>query len=169
MAHRFAATRNDGRSDRQVIYDLVRDAEPETQFSYGDLIGALSEGLDHKVKRDRVYRAVASTNKLLLREQKRYLSVVENEGYRVIRADEHLPVALGRKDRAETHLRAGMELLRNARLDELSDQQRTLHEGQLLILGGLVQAMHEQARRQDHADKLIEDLTERVNRLEQTG
>lgn len=166
MSPRFAPARDDGRSDRQILFDLTESAEPETLFSYEQIREALSEGLDRPVIRNRIYRAVAATNKLLLRERQRYLSVVENQGYRVIRADEHLPVAVGRKDRAEKQLQAGMSLLQNARMDELSDQQRALHEGQLMILGGLVQAMRESAHRHDRAEKLIEELTERVDRLE---
>jgi hypothetical protein len=167
MSPRFTPVRDDGRSDGRVVFDLVEAAEPETRFSYGELIDALSEGLDRKIDRNRVYRAVGAANKVLLRERKRYLSVIENEGYRVIRSDEHLPVALDRKGRAETHLKAGMELLRNARLDELDQHQRALHEGQLLILGGLVEAMRESTRRHDRIEKLVEGLTERVGQLEQ--
>jgi hypothetical protein len=173
----FRATRADGRSDRRVVFELVEDAEPGAEFTYEDLIAALQEGVKDKlIDRDRVYRAVGAANQTLLKERKRYLSVIENVGYKVIRSDEHLPVALIKKDRAQSYLRKGIQLLRNARLDELSSAQRTLHEGQLMILGGLYQAAQESERRHNRAESLIDDLlksqrdlNERLERLEKEG
>lgn len=173
MTSPFTPSRDDGRSDRQVIYDLVHDSDPGDTFTYPALTEALNEGLDQPVDRGRVYRAVAQANKTLLREHSRYLGVVENVGYRIIRADEHLPVSLQKKDRAQTHLKRGIELLRHARLDELTEAQRTLHEGQLMILSGIHHAVEDSARRHDRTESLIEDILksnreieERLERLE---
>lgn len=169
MTEPFTASRADGRSDRQVIYDLTSDAEPDTVFTYTELIDALSDGLDEPVARERVYRAVAAANMTLLREQRRYLQVVKDTGYKVLRSDEHLPAALGKKDMAQTYLRKGIELLRNARLDELTEAQRTLHEGQLMVLGGVYQAVKSSERRHDQQEKVIEELRRRIDRLEGDG
>lgn len=162
----FAPSRNDGRSDSRVIFEMVQHAEPDTTFKYEELIEALQDGLDKTVRRDRVYRAVARANKMLLRERKRYLSVVPDSGYRMISASEHLPVALIRKDKALVQFKRGIELLRNARLDELNDTQRALHEGQLMILSGLYEATKESERRHDQSEALIEELKRRVDKLE---
>lgn len=162
----FTPTRTDGRSDRRVIFELTRSAAPDTTYTYQQLEDALNAGLETPVARDRVYRAVAAANKTLLKEEKRYLYVVKNVGYRVISAGEHLPVALIKKDQAQGYLKKGLQLLRNARLDELDPTQRTLHEGQLLILGGLYQATRESARRHDRMEQLVAGLTDRVERLE---
>lgn len=158
MTEPFKPSREDGRSDRAVVYGLTHEAEPGATFTYAELTEALEEGLDKPVQRDRVYRAVAATNTTLLREHRRYLGVVENVGYRVIRADEHLPVSLQKKDRAQSHLKRGIELLRHARLDELTQAQRTLHEGQLMILSGIHHAVQDSQKRHDRAESLIEDL-----------
>lgn len=162
----FTPTRKDGRSDRRVVFELASGSAPDTTFTYEQLETALNAGLDDAVDRDRVYRSVAQANKTLLREEKRYLCVVRGVGYRMINAGEHLPVALIKKDRAQTYLKKGIELLRNARMDELDATQRTLHEGQLLILGGLYRATQESARRHDKAEALIDDLKARVEKLE---
>lgn len=167
MTKAFAPSRSDGRSDRRVVFELVADADPDTVFKYEDLIAALSEGLDDEVTRDRVYRAVAQGNKTLLRERKRYLQVVADVGYRVIPTSEQLPVALIKKDRAQQYLRKGIDLLRNARLDELDAAHRTLHEGQLLILAGLHQAVQESDQRHAKSEALISDLQQRVDKLEE--
>jgi hypothetical protein len=162
----FEVSREDGRSDRTVIYELARDAEPETFYSYDQLMGALSQGLPEDVERERVYRSVSAANKTLLREDRRYLSVVRKKGYRVIRTDEHLPMALAKKDMAQTYLRKGIALLKHARLDELTEVQRTLHEGQLMILAGVYQAVESSARRHDKQEAVIDELRKRMDRLE---
>lgn len=166
MTTPFTPSRADGRSDRQVIYDLTGDADPGATYTYAELTDALQDGLDQPVTRDRIYRAVAAANKTLLREHSRYLGVVENVGYRIIRADEHLPVSLQKKDRAQTHLRRGIELLRHARLDELTEAQRTLHEGQLMILSGIYAAVEDSARRHERTEGLIEDLLKSKQQIE---
>lgn len=162
----FEASRENGRSDRSVVYETVRDAEPDTFFSYEQLIGALSDGLPETVERERVYRSVNAANKTLLREDRRYLSVVRGEGYRVLRTDEHLPMALAKKDMAQTYLKKGIELLRHARLDELTEVQRKLHEGQLMILAGVYQAVEASAKRHDKQEQVIDELRQRMDRLE---
>lgn len=162
----FSPSRSDGRSDRRVIYELAQDAEPETSFTYDTLQEALQVGLDVEVTRSRVYRAVGAANKTLLREQRRYLQVVPDVGYRIIRADEHLPVAIAKKGQAETYVRRGLEILRQTRMDEIDPAQRTIHEGQLLVFGGLCQAIQESNRRHDRSDALIADLRRRVETLE---
>jgi len=178
MRKPFEPSRPDGRSDRRVIVDLVEDAEPDTTFDYDTIIAALSDGLDKPVERRRIYRAVTNANKLLLRERRRYLKVVPNVGYRMIRADEHLPVAIDKKNEAVTKLQRGVELLRHARLDELPEAQQVLHDGQLMILSGLHDALVGQAKRIERHDSLItevrerqrrdvEDLAERLGKIEQ--
>lgn len=166
MGKFFVASRDDGRSDRRVVFDLVKDAEPDEMFTYDRLTAALSQGLADEVPRERVYRAVAEGNRTLLRERKRYLQVVPGKGYRVIHASEAVSVALDKKGRASTYLRKGLEVLRNARLDELDPAQRTLHEGQLLVMAGLYEATERSERRHDKAESLIADLQQRVQRLE---
>src|SRR5690606_37949278 len=94
-------------------------------------------------------------------------SVVPNVGYRIIRADEHLPVSLQKKDRAQEHLRRGIELLRHARLDELTAAQRTLHEGQLMIMAGIYEAIQDSNRRHERTEALIEDLLKSKRDIEQ--
>ena len=173
MGAPFQPSRDDGRSDRRVVYDLTHEAEPGVTFTYAELVEALEVGLDKPIQRDRVYRAVSAANTTLLREHRRYLGVVENVGYRMIRADEHLPESLRKKDRAQSHLKRGIELLRHARLDELTEAQRTLHEGQLMILSGVYHAVQDSHKRHDRAESLIEDILksnqeirDRLERLE---
>ncbi len=172
----FKASREDGRSDRRVIYDLAVDADPDTIFTYDDLLAALSAGTDRQITRAHVYPAVSAANKALLDDRKRYLTVVAKHGYRVIHAHEHHGAALVKKERANGLLKRGIDLLKNVRLDELDAAQRTLHEGQLMIMAGLHQAIQESDRRHKRTDELIQGLLdsnrqiqERLDHLESGG
>lgn len=145
----FEASRADGRSDRQVIFDVVHDKDPDELFTYTQLrtalLAGLPEGMD--VTRQRVCQAVRTANKTLLKERNRYLRVVRNRGYRMITAQEHLPVAIDTKGRAHRLLRRGEELLKNVKWDELDENQRKLHEGQLMLMSGFVHILSNHDRR----------------------
>jgi len=166
VGHGFAPSRADGRSDRQVVLDMAQDAAPETVFAYDEIIAALESGVDTDVERERVYRAVGRANRALLRERRRYLRVVPGVGYRMVRSDEHLPLALDSKATAAAYLRKGMDLLKHVRLDELDEPHRTLHQAQLMILGAHHQAIESSNRRHQEHDRAIDDLRERVTRIE---
>jgi hypothetical protein len=172
MTH-FLPSRPDGRSDRRIIFELVGDAEPETLFGFEQLAAALQDGLATPVRRERIYRAVSQGNKTLLRERRRYLAPVAGQGYRMIRADEHLPMAIGKKSRAEKQIHDGIEILRNVRLDELTEPQRTMHVGQLMILDGVYRMAKASEKRHARQEQVLEDLrreqqqiAERLGRME---
>lgn len=159
MTATFVASRSDGRSDRVVVFELVADADPDTTFSYDTLTAALADGLgDAEVDRPRVYRAVAQANTTLLRERSRYLDVVRDEGYRVVKASEHAGVALKKKSQADAAMRRGMQILRGVRMEELSEMQRAAHQGTLMIVGSLIQMSRESERRHDRSEQLIAEL-----------
>lgn len=162
----FAPSRADGRSDRRVIFDLAQAATPDTVFTYDELITALSEGLDVEVGRDRVYRAVAQGNKTLLRQRERYLLVVPDVGYKVLRAAEHLPVALNKKSTAETYMRRGAELIDHVKVSELDPEMRKAVEGHRLMFAGIIGAIKHSQQRHEKAESLIDELKQRVDRLE---
>ena len=160
MTVTFQPSRPDGRSDRQVIFDLCHAHPVETIWSHGELLGALREGLEDPdtVTKSRLYQAVGMANRDLLRECHRYLSVVRRKGYRLIRSDEHLPVALVRKNRAQMQIMKGIAVLQGTSVDDLTPTQRALHEGQLMIMSGLHMSIMETQRRQSRADALLEKV-----------
>lgn len=163
MSDPFQTSRDDGRPDWQVIFDLVSEADPDTTFSYDEITDALKWGLDPdiEIERRRVYRAVTATNKRLLRERRRYLSVVRDYGYRIIRAEEHLPVALTKKSAAVEQLSRGIELLRHVELHEIPEAQRKLHQGQLMIMASLHTAILESERRHQRQEAIIDEIKAR--------
>lgn len=166
MSAPFKPSRPDGRSDRQVIYDLTRQSEPETLFSFDDLISALAADVDRPIGRPQVYEAVAEANRILRREERRMLAVVKNVGYRMLRADEHLPLAVIRQERAEAHIRTGIEILRQVRWDEMDQVRRAETQGMLLIMNGFYQHMQAQDRRLARLEAAMKSTERRVNSLE---
>lgn len=162
----FVPSRADGRSDQKIIYDLVQASEPDTLFPYETLQKALQVGTERAITRAVIGSAARNTARLLERERQRTLTVVANKGYRVARANEHLGLALTRKDRAESMIGRGVTLLKQTRIDELPEPQRRIHEAQLMIMGGLYEAVRTTRRRQDEQDAVIRQLAQRVNKLE---
>jgi|GEM_PF-2063809 len=168
MTDAFEVSRDDGRSDGQVIFDLAVHKQPGTTLSYERIIRELETGLppERTVGRPRVYAAVTAANRKLLHECNRYLKVVRNEGYRLLHGSEHLPVAMERKSRANTQFRKGLEILRNTDMAELDPTARAMHQGQLHLMAGLYHAAQESARRADRIEDLIQDVSRRVDKLE---
>lgn len=163
----FTPSRVDGRSDRRIVFELAQDAEPDTMFDFSALEESLQEGVDHKITRARISRAVRDANKAILREKKRFLASVPGHGYRMIRADEHLPVAINRKERAEAQIKAGIDLLKNVHLEELSDTQRTLHVGQLMIMDGVYRLTQASEKRHARTDKVLEEIRKQQDEIAQ--
>lgn len=163
----FTPSRSDGRSDKRVVYELVEDAQPEDKFTYQQLEEALEDGLDNpEISKSRIYRAVATANKQLLREKRRLLAVVKGEGYRMVRANEHVSYSLIRKGKAERQLAAGVHLLQRVRFDELSETEQQLAEGTLLVFDGFYRAIKSSENRHDKQEDTISALTKRVEELE---
>lgn len=163
----FQPSREDGRSDRTVVFSLMQNAEPNTVFSYDRLQQALSVGTDRAIDRRTVGTAVRAANKKLLSEQRRSIVVIPNVGYRVVEAKEHMTLGLARRDRSEVQLAAGFEVLKQTRIEELDEPERSLHRGQLMIMAALYDAIRTTRKRQDVQDRVIEDLLQRIDKLEQ--
>lgn len=151
----FKIRRADGRSNGQVIIDLVNGKEPGTNFNYDELSEALSAGTDHRYSRTEVQRIVVSACPRLLKEQARTLHNVPNVGYRIAPAAYHKIMADHRKSRADKQLLRGVQVLQNVRWEELDANQRMVHEGHLLITGALYQQMTSHERRLTAIERAI--------------
>jgi len=139
----FKLIRSDGRSNSQVIMDLVDGKEPGTVFTYQELIEALMVNTerDQDYAKEDVQRIVVAACPRLLREQSRALHNVPMVGYRIAPAAYHVTIASHRKERADKQLLRGVQVLQKVRWDEMNDNQRMAHEGQLLVASALYQQM----------------------------
>lgn len=165
----FQPSRENGRSDKVIVLEYVRDAEPETIFTYEDLRTVLQEGTDRVITRQVIGSAVRRANKPLGAEHKRTLAAVAKVGYRIAKAEEHLSLAISRKRRAQVQMRTGYELMTNTRLDELTEIHRTMHIQQSMMIGACLMAIRSLSQRQNKQEAAIQHVIERVNRLENPG
>src|SRR5262245_20241445 len=151
----FAIGREDGRSNQQVILDYVTDGEPGHTYTYEDLIAVLNSGSVRQFTRITIRQVIVACGRRLLKEQQRALNNVRNVGYRLAFAAEHNALALSRKRRSDVQLKRGMHLLQHVRWNELDDNQKRLHEGTLLIIGGLYEAQAAFDRRLKRVEEAI--------------
>jgi hypothetical protein len=161
--NQFSIVRHDGRSNQQVIVDMVRGAEPGTIFPYESFASELARGTARTYNRRAVASTVRSANPRLLREERRELRNVPTIGYKVAHAKEHLELATNRKARADRQISRGLKTLRNVRWDELDPNARAAHEGTLLVVEGLYAQMQAFARRQAAQDEAIKRIAKRLD------
>ncbi len=133
----FQTSRQDGRSDAQVIIDMVKEAEPERIFTYREIIDALQQNTDRTFNVETARAAVYRSAHRLLKEQARTLQNIHNVGYRLAPARDHQKIALVRKQKADVQLKRGLQTLENVRWDEMDEQTRAAHQGTLLIVSAL--------------------------------
>lgn len=151
----FKITRKDGRSNRQVISDLIKDMAPGTVLTDKQICDALSEGSNHKYTYKQGQQAICQAYGKVLKDQSRALHRVRNVGYRVAPAAYHMTLANDRQTRADRQMKRGLQTLQNVRWDEMDQNQRKAHEGQLMISSALYQAMRSLERRQSNIEDII--------------
>lgn len=155
---RFGIARLDGRSNAQVIIDLVQSVDPGFVFTYEAIGEALSAGTSRSYSGAAVRSVVSSSYSKILRGCDRALHSVPKVGYRVALANDHNQLALSRTKRADVQMRKGMETLQHVRWSELDENQRKLHEGTLLVVGALYQQQQAMDRRLAKVEQLIRGL-----------
>jgi hypothetical protein len=152
-------SRKDGRSDSQVIFDLALDMKPNDILTFEVLLAELQKDVDViQIDRNRTYGAVKRANKRLLKKQNRYLSVIRGMGYKLLQADEHLGVALQKKQTAQKYMQVGLDILEHTIFDELSPNQRILHEQQLLLMKSLYQKVRFHDEKLSETENLLDKM-----------
>lgn len=162
----YKPARANGKSNQQVVVELVSAAEPGTTFTYEALGAALAEGTDREFGTRDVQQVVRLANRRLLREHSRCLRSVPTVGYALAHARDHRELAGARNRRGQRQFKWAMETLRNARMDEMTEQERAVHVAQLDINTALYQQNRRVLRRQEEQGRLIASLTQRVEQME---
>ena len=157
---RFVISRLDGRSNGQVILDLVKAGTPGEVYTYEALGAALSEGTDRAYGVSEVRSVVIGTFSRLLKEQQRTLYNVRGVGYRLAHANEHNQLARVRTRRADVQMRRGFHTLQHVRWDEMDPTARRVHEGTLMVVGALYQQQQAMDRRLRSVEDAIRGLTQ---------
>ncbi len=154
---RFTIRRADGRSDAQVIIDLVARRKPGDTLSFDELIAELSKGCERAFSQQEARQAIYRSERRMLSEQSRAMMSVRGYGYKVAFASEHDLIARNRKARSDHLLRKGLHVLRNVRWDEMSQNERAAHEGALMLLSGIMAAQEAMSARQDRMEQRIRE------------
>lgn len=163
---RTESRRTDGRSNQEVVVDLVYGGEPGVVYTYGDLTAALETGTDRKFDRAAVQAVVRLAKLRLLREHRRTLTVVANVGYRLAHAREHRGIATDQTRRGQRQMRRALHTMENARIEEMTAAERELHIAQCSINHQLYEEQRRILSRQNRTETIIARLTSRVEQLE---
>lgn len=158
--------RADGRSNQQVVVDHVHAAQPGTEFTYEELAAVLADGTNRVFERVDVQQVVRLAKFQMLRQHKRTLQTIPGFGYRLAHARDHAGIADDHTKRGHRQMKRALTTMENARLDEMTVQERELHLAQCAINSRLY---HEQRRlmsKQNRHAELIARLTCRVEQLE---
>jgi hypothetical protein len=148
----FEPKRPDGRSYRDVALDLLKDMKRGDVITYHDLGRALEL---HPVRdRTKIQQAVRQANKPLLKLHQRGIQAVENHGYRMLPAREHVVVANGHQSKADRAMVRAIDFFNGTNLSELTESERKLHQGQAM----LAQALYASHKSLDRRIRRIEDI-----------
>ena len=159
---KFAPSRTDGRSDRAIILDLARAAEPGSVITYDAISVALRSGTDRAITREVIGAAARAASRRLLRETQRCLAVIPKVGYRVSVGSDHHGLAVQRYHRADKQLLLGVDVLQQVRRDEMTPNQQMQHDGMLIVMSSLVAMTESTRRRQDKIEAAIAKIAGKV-------
>ena len=155
---RFKIARADGRSNTQVVIDLVHGAEPGRVYTYGELCAALNDGTEREYGIPAVRMIVLGSTHMLEKQHQRTLHNVRTVGYRLALAREHMGLAVVRQDRANKQMRKGLHLLQHVRWEEMDENSRRAHEGHLILTSMLYRNQVALEGRVRRAEQAIENL-----------
>lgn len=153
MNPKFAIQRADGRSNGQVLLNLIKDGEPGRVYKYEEIAAALQEGTNREFGVPEVRQVVASSYVRLLKELAAALHNVRGVGYRLAFAKDHRELAVLRRRRADLQFKKGLHTLRHVRWDEMDENTRKAHEGHLMI----TEALYLQQAATEKRLKAVED------------
>jgi hypothetical protein len=130
----------------RMVYDAIQGKDFGDLISYKELDAAL--GRDFRTNRQPLYRAAEE----LLAEQRRALTSVPNQGYRVVEAREHEDLARADHKSARRKIRRGIRRLAGAERSRLTNEEKARID--LLELG---------YRRHDHMLRRLDARVEKQN------
>ena len=162
---RFVITRESGQSDAEVLAEIVEQATPGQVLEYDFLASRLSAGTTKKYERCHVQQSVTRAERKLSLDLSRSLINIRNKGYKVAPAGEHVLIASRRRQKAGSMLDRGLRTLQHVRWEEMDENQRQAHQGQLMVISALHSAMDGIDKRLSRIENAIEMLERKVHSL----
>lgn len=158
MKTQFQINRADGRAFTEVLIDYVSQGDPGRVYGHGELSDVLSATADRTLSVPDVRNIVHRAQKQLSRIHSRALRPVRGVGYKLAHAKEHQELALIKQVKADRQLRRGVQLLQDVRWDELDDNSRKAHEGQLLLMSALYEHTRALSKRVNRIDEVLNKM-----------
>ena len=158
---KFKAFRENGKSDSQILVELIGDSKPDDVFTYEHLANLLESGTDRTLGRDKITSIVSQAKKPILQETKRALINIRGVGYRVAEAREHRLVSKKHKNKALNQMRISRDTLKYINVDEMSQEEQARCSEELVHNGKLVNILsgHESRIAEHHeAIQQIKDV-----------
>jgi hypothetical protein len=155
---KFQVSRTDGRSNAQVIIDLVKGGEPGQIYKYSEIISALETNTAQTYDIPSARNAVYSAHDRLLKECAIALQNIPGVGFRLAPASDHQVIANMRKRRSDTQLKRGLRTLQNVRWNEMDSETRKAHEGTLMVMSVLWANQQALDVRQSRCEKALKRL-----------
>jgi hypothetical protein len=152
---RFKVSRANGQTDAQVLCGLVSTRQPGDVLTYDEISSALGADTERSFDKPTVQSVVARTLVTVGKQIQRALHNVRGVGYRIAPANDHRMISMERKRKADKQLLKGLRVLQNVRWDELTPAAKEAHEGQLMLLGSVVQMQRQTDARLSRLEELI--------------
>lgn len=176
MVNQFEPTGS--RARWRVVYDLLCETDTGEVLTYERIAEAL--GLDPVADRQTMRGAIHRAAKEHQQHDKRSVESVTNEGYRVVRPEEHLDLAHRHQQRARTQIDKGRSSAENTDLNSLPPEMRAIFESVIHAFAvqqdqirrldiksrNLQQAVDEVDQKQERTDADMASMEERLRRLE---
>lgn len=157
----FEPLREDGRSNADVILAVFDGRQPGDLVTYAELLDALRDDCDVAYTVKDVHSMMSRVYPRLLEEQQKAPANVPRAGYRIALAAEHTSLADKRKSFADRQMLRGIKTLEGIRREELTENERRLADGQLMIMSALYHQMKAMERRQDRIEATIRKIVGR--------
>lgn len=166
MSGAIRIRRTSGRSNADLLCELCKDAAPDTTFTYEQLADVLETDTDTAYDARMVCSVVRTANRRLLRQHQRELRNVPGLGFRLAPATEHVELAQHRRSKADRQLHRGLLTLRHVRWSEMDENHVAAHRGVLMVMEGVAAAVGMITQRQERHEEVIENLRQRVEKVE---
>lgn len=166
----FTIGRKDGRSNARVIIELVKQTDvPGTLFTYESFIDALNVGAAKTYTLQDARCIVRQAIPRLLKEFQRTLTNVRGVGYRIPFAKEHGIIARDHGEKGNRQMSCALRVLENVRWDEMDENTRNAHQGNLMLTSAVYAQVRALRTRQSAVEHALETLKSRVDSMTQNS
>lgn len=159
----FKTSRHNGRTNADVIYELVFGKAPSTVFRYKELLEALNSGTDTQYDRQALSSIIARVNKRLLQSSQRTMRVVRGVGYRIAEAKEHAEIASLHKRSGDRKYRKAVQTINQCRTDEMTPAEKERYDAMVTVMNAHTNKIDGHERRLRRLEEALSNRAANAN------